>query len=90
MTVRVEAKYTKNRKEAIQPVKPATMELIQQHLILKAPNASAFRLPNSNLCKFFKKDVEDARIAWIQKAKNDPEEYQRRIESDFLKLKTKC
>lgn len=90
LTVKVEAKYTKNRKEAIQPVKPATMELIQQHLILKAPNASAFRLPNSNLCKFFKKDVEDARIAWIQKAKGDSEEYLRRIESDFLKLKTKA
>ena len=90
MTVRVEAKYTKNRKEAIQPVKPATMELIQQHIILKAPNAPAFRLPNNNLSKFFKKDVEEARIAWILEAKDSSEEYLRRTESDFLKLKTKA
>ena len=89
MTVRVEAKYTKNRKEAIQPVKPATMELVQQHIILKAPTAPAFRLPNNNLCKFFKRDIEGARTEWIQAAKNEPEEYLRRIESDFLKLKTK-
>jgi integrase len=90
MTVRVEAKYTKNRKEAIQPVKPATMEAILQHLILKTPTAPAFSLPKTNLCKFFKKDVEEARIAWIQAAEDDLDEYLRRVQSDFLKLKTKA
>lgn len=64
------------------------MELIQQHIILKAPNAPAFRLPNNNLCKFFKKDVEEARITWIQAAKGDSEEHMRRIGSVFFKLKT--
>jgi integrase len=89
MTVRVEAKYTKNRKEANQPVKPATMELIQQYLILKAPTASAFNLPSNNLSKIFKKDIEGARAQWIQAAQNDSEERLRRIQSDFLKMKTK-
>ncbi len=90
MTVKVEAKYTKNRKEAIQPVKPATMEAILQYLILRVPNARAFRLPNNNLSKFFKRDIEAARDEWIQAVINDPKEYLRRIESDFLKLKTKA
>jgi len=90
LTVRVEPKYTKNRKEAIQPVKAATMEAILQHLKLKTPTAAAFNLPNNNLSKFFKKDVDEARLAWIKAAQNDPEEYQRRVESDFLKLKTKA
>ena len=90
LTIGVDAKHTKNRKGAIQPVKPATMELIQQHLLLKAPDAPVFRLPKSNLSRVFRKDVKEARIAWIQEAKGSPKEYRRRIESDFLKLKTKA
>jgi integrase len=66
------------------------MKAIEEHLKLKAPAAAAFNLPNNNLAKFFKKDVQDARSAWIQAALNDPQEYLRRVESDFLKLKTKA
>lgn len=88
-TVTVRGKYTKNRNEAVQPVKPATIKAIQEHLKLKTPTAAAFNLPNNNLAKFFKKDIEDARLGWIEAAQSDPQEYLRPIEREFLKLKTK-
>jgi integrase len=56
----------------------------------KTPTAAAFNLPNNNLAKFFKKDIQDARLAWIEAAQSEPQEYLRRVESDFLKLKTKA
>jgi len=87
-TVKLEGKYTKNRKNAVLPVRASTMERIQEHLKAKMPTAPAFRIPKGNTARMIQKDMNDARKAWIKNAKDNPAEHQRRNDSDFLKLKT--
>ncbi|HPD48326.1 MAG TPA: site-specific integrase [Anaerohalosphaeraceae bacterium] len=85
--VRVEAKDTKNKKPALLPVKAALMDRIKAHLSGKLPMAAAFNVPEA-AAKMLRKDMQEARKQWIEAGQTDPEEYQRRIEGDFLKAET--
>ena len=91
-TVRLDSKDTKNRKDASLPLRASTVGLIKDHLSHKMPNARAFRIPSGkgycNAGRMLKKDLEKARAAWIKAAINNPDEHRRRVESDFMKIKT--
>jgi len=91
-TVRLEGKDAKNRKDAILPLRASTVTLIKDHLSHKLPNARAFRIPSGksycNAGRMLKRDLENAREAWIETAKDNPDEHRRRVESDFLQIKT--
>ena len=70
------------------PVKAATMAKIKDHLSGKMPIAPAFGLKVNHAALMIQSDLADARKKWIDDAKNDPAEYRRRVESDFLAVKT--
>lgn len=87
LSVRVEAKDTKNKKAAVLPVKAALMDKIKQHVSGKLPTAKAFDVPQAAAI-MLKQDLADARRRWIRSAKDNPAEHRRRAESDFLKVET--
>jgi len=87
-TVRVDSAYTKNRKAAVLPVKAATMALLKEHLRGKLPTAPAFGLTDNHSAKMIQNDLTAARKHWLEAAKDNPLEYRRRAESDFLKAET--
>ncbi|HDS84189.1 MAG TPA: hypothetical protein ENN97_03215, partial [Phycisphaerales bacterium] len=88
LTVQVDSAYTKNRKAAVLPVKPATVAMLKEHLKSKMPTAPAFGLTDNHSAQMFQNDMTAAREDWIQSAKDNPSEYRRRVESDFLKVQT--
>ena len=76
---------TKNRQDARQYIQPALAELLREHIATKAPQASVFGMPpRTDVAGMFRADVADARQAWLKAAKQDSDEYLRRVESDFL------
>lgn len=87
LSVRVEAKDTKNKKAAVLPVKAALMDRIKQHLSGKMPTAKAFNVPQAAAI-MLKRDMAGARQQWIDAVKGNPAEHRRRVESDFLKTDT--
>ncbi len=63
MTITVSAGYTKNRREAILPLKLDTTEFFREHLRGKLPQAQAFNLPHKgNMARMLKKDLTKAGI----------------------------
>ncbi|MEK6237980.1 MAG: hypothetical protein N2C14_24980, partial [Planctomycetales bacterium] len=51
----------------------------------KAPKAPVFSMPHeTNLARMLRDDLDEARRAWLRTSKNDPDEYARREQSDFL------
>ena len=88
LTVKVEARHTKNRKTAALPLKTTTAKAIKEASKLKAPTATIFNVPKTGMAKIIKRDIKNARKEWIQIAVNNPDEYRRRAESEFLKIKT--
>ena len=88
LSVRVDAIDTKNKKAALLPVKTSLMDKIKRHLSGKMPTAKAFNIPDAS-AKMICKDMIAARKKWIDAVKeDDPEEHQRRNDSDFLKVVT--
>lgn len=87
LTVRVDAKDTKNRKAALLPIKAAMMDKIEHHLSGKLPTAPAFNIPMAAAI-MIKQDMQAARQWWIDAVKDDPKEHMRRVDSDFLKVET--
>jgi len=76
---------TKNRQDARQYIQPALATLLREHIATKAPQAPVFSMPpRPNVAEMFRADVADARQAWLTAAKQDSEEYLRRVESDSL------
>jgi len=62
-TVIVAAAYTKNRTEAILPLKQDTAGLLKDFLKLKLPSEQAFNVPhNSNFAKMLRKDLAAAKV----------------------------
>lgn len=56
--------------------------------LVKVPQAPLFAMPpRPDVAQMFRADVADARSAWLKAAKSDPEEYARRVQSDFLEGK---
>ena len=63
LTVTVAGAYTKNRQEAVLPLKAETAALLMDHLAGKMPQAPAFDMPNiSNVSRMIKKDLLAAGI----------------------------
>ena len=76
---------TKNRKDAHQYIQRELAADLKAHIATKAPKAPVFKLPHqSNLARMMRDDLAEARKQWISDAKDDPQEYARRQESDFL------
>jgi integrase len=79
------ADATKNRQDARQYIQSELAELLRRHIALKAPQVPVFTMPpRTDVAEMFRKDVENARQAWMKAAKTDSEELLRRTQSDFL------
>ena len=73
---------TKNGKDARQYIQPELAADLLAHSTSKAP---VFNLPHeSNLARVLRNDLAKARKSWLKEAANDPGEYARREQSDFL------
>ena len=83
--VKCKARSTKNSKDAHQYI---TLELaaeLRTHIARKAPQAPVFTMPSKDdVADMLRTDLAQARSAWLAEAKHDPEEYEQRVESDFL------
>ena len=84
-TVTVKEQDTKNRRDAILPLRQETTALLKQFTRNKTPQTAIFNMPHrSSIVKMFRADLEKARTAWLKEAKKNPEEYKEREENDFL------
>jgi len=76
---------TKNRKDAKQYIHADLATDLAAHINTKAPKAPVFGLPHeSNVARMLRADMAEARKQWLAEAKDDPQEYARREEDDFL------
>ncbi len=76
---------TKNAKDARQYIQPDLADALREHIATKAPGAAVFSLPNKDqVADMLRADLFDARQGWLKAAKHDPDEYERRTQSDFL------
>ena len=76
---------TKNRKDARQYITSELKRELRGHVSTKAPKAPVFAMPSEwRTAAMIRADVHEARRAWLEAVRDDPEEYQRREESDFL------
>ena len=76
---------TKNRKDARQYIQPELAVDLKAHYTFKAPTAPIFNLPHeTNLARMLREDLAEARNQWITEAKDKPQEYSQRQQSDFL------
>ncbi|KKK56058.1 hypothetical protein LCGC14_3068340, partial [marine sediment metagenome] len=66
-TVTVEAGYSKRRREDVQPLRPATAILLEQHLAHKMPDAPAFNVPRRT-AQMIRADLKDAGIPYRNSA----------------------
>jgi integrase len=94
-TATVAACYSKRRRQDSQILHPEVVRLLKEWLATKTdlkPNDILFpvsgKVPGGKERKthlMMKKDLAQARKAWIEEAKGNPAEMQRREDSDFLK-----
>ena len=83
--VTCKAGSTKNRQDARQYIKPDLADELRQHITTKAPGAGVFTMPRREVvAAMLRADLAAARLAWLKAAKHDPQERQRREQSDFL------
>jgi len=83
--VTAKAGNTKNKKDARQYIQPELAASLKAHIATKAPKAPVFDLPHeSNLARMLRDDLAAARKQWLSEAKDDPQEYAQRQQSDFL------
>ncbi len=66
-TVTVEIGHTKNKKEAVLPLKKETVAVLQQFLTGKMPNAKAFKVPEKT-ADMLKEDLAVANIPYVDDA----------------------
>lgn len=79
------ARSTKNKKDARQYIQAELAADLKAHIATKSPMARVFKLPHeTNMAAMLRDDLADARQQWIQVAKDDPQEYAQRQQSDFL------
>jgi len=78
---------TKNRKEARQYILPYLADRLRDHIATKAPNAPVFSLPaDYEMAEMLRADLDDARKAWLDESRHDPEELANCEQSDFLNV----
>ena len=82
-TITVLAGYTKNRKEAVLPLRADVLADLQEQARGKLPTAPLLPLPEKT-AEMFQADLAGARQFWIASAPDD----QSRSRSDFLKRQT--
>jgi len=76
---------TKNRKDARQYVQPSLAREMREYISTKVPRSVVFRMPDeSSVADMLRADLADAREAWLDEARDDPDEHGRRVQSDFL------
>ena len=76
---------TKNKKDARLYIQPELAAVLKAHIATKAPKSPVFNLPHeSNLARMMRDDLAEARKQWLTEAKDNPQEYAQRQESDFL------
>ncbi len=79
------ARSTKNQQDARQYVHSDLADALRQHVATKAPKARLFAMPSEyDLADMLRADLADAQRAWLEAARHDQEEYDRRQQSDFL------
>jgi len=86
--VTCKARAAKNRQDARQYIDTDLARDLRGHIGTKAPGAAVFAMPEgSEMANMLREDLTDARAAWLKAAEHDPEEYTRRVQSDFLTAK---
>ena len=83
-TIRVGAAYTKNRREAIQPIRPSFADALRPWLAGKPATTPLGLLPNKKAASVLRADLDAARSVWIEEA-SDADERAERERSDFLR-----
>jgi integrase/recombinase XerC len=83
-TIRVAAAYTKNRKEALQPIRPEFAADLGSWLAKKPKGTSLDLLPHKKAAQLLEADLATARATWIAQA-STPAEREEREKSDFLR-----
>lgn len=83
------AKSTKNRKTCRQSISPELARTLKQLFSDKSPGEAAFRLPTKwRMAAMIRKDMEAARKAYVEAAKDETAEFERRQQDQMLLLKT--
>lgn len=83
-TVRVEAAYSKHRREDVLSLRPDTTAAVEAHLEGRASGKPMFNVPGHRLsAKMLRADLQAARGKWLEEAANDKERAER-DKSDFL------
>ena len=79
------ARSTKNREDARQYLQPDLAEELWRYVATKASQAPVFALPGAkDMADMLRADLADARQAWLDAARDNPDEYEHRCQSDFL------
>ena len=83
--VTCKAAQTKNAKDARQFIRPDLADELRLHVAATAPQAAIFTIGRRSVpADMLRQDLQAARRDWLEAAKHDPDEYQRREQSDFL------
>ena len=83
--VTCKAGSTKNKKLARQYIRHETALALRNHIATKAPGACVFGLPSEyDMADMVREDLAAARKSWLADAKQDPDEFLRREQDDFL------
>ena len=83
--VRCKAENTKNRQEARQYIQADLAEELRRIGATKTPSANVFTMPDEwNVADMLRGDLAEARKAWLDEVKHDPDARAKREESDFL------
>ena len=94
-TVRIQGAYSKNKKTDEIPLHPDVVDRLRRYFKRTKPADGQpvfpLRAPGGGLratSRMMKVDLDAARAAWINNAKDDPAEMKEREQSDFLKYAT--
>ncbi len=79
---------TKNAKDARQYIQSDLADDLARHMQNKTPGVAVFNMPRpEDVADMLRGDIAAARRDWLKAAKHDPDEYERRTQSDFLSEK---
>ena len=87
-SITVPSGYTKNRKEAVLPLRDDVISDLKQLATGKLPDTSLFRRVTDKTADMLREDMADARGQWIQEGATEKENNRREKRDDFLKAET--
>ncbi len=86
--VRCKAEHTKNKQEARQYIQADLAKELRQIGATKLPSANVFTMPDEwDVADMLRGDLAEARKAWLDEVKHDPDARTKREESDFLTVR---